>query len=1451
MSDLKVQGVVEMSTEGVERALDRVGDKAGQMAGRLSKEADKAGKAAEGIGEGADKGAEKFTRAEARISRSIQSATKHLELLGKTASQKFEISLIEKGLDASKFEPALVKLRELESAQTRVAASGRGMGSGLQNSSYQLQDFIVQVNGGVDATKALGMQLPQMLVGFGAAGAAVGVLAALLPNLVSAFSSSAEGAKDFKEAMSDFDKAIGDVGQATKTFDMDKLYEEFNKSSGAVRAATLEQLRFQQEYIRTTQLVSEKKFGESLGGLGDYSTLDKLAGSFASSGPEKLAKQLGVTLETAKDLAPVLSGLRKGTEDVGLAFNRFGTTLLGGNAKAVELASTMATLSKAEKDAASASSSLSEAQAKMSKGHVQTKKEADEASKSRKSAIKESEELAALLDKISGKQSGLDANYWSDLETLHKAYDNGKLSLDQYQVAVGRLTNEQKFAKDADKAAVESAKSRSEVMGKLVGDEVKRAETIAKANLALQDEISMLGMSKDQALEYKAAKLDVAAASNLATAAAIDEQVEMWRLNGVMPEIIAGYEALAEAKRAAASELSAQASLDRQRAAKEVAVKAAEDSAKAWEKFGDDINRSLTDALYRAFEAGDSFGQAFAKSLKNTFKTMALKLAVTYTVDSAGSLVNAAVNTLAGSSGANGGGGVNYFGMASNASSAYNLYNNAGTYGSLAYQWATGSMSTANVAGTAYANATGTGLDGLLATNGAYGTAASGSAASGSGSSALSTSTIGWVAAIVAGWYMSSEAWKNGIRWDNTYGFTENPTQSGLHGALHQSQYDANKALFGKDFAESEFMQTITFSALSQQFSNMIWGGAYKPTGISSVRGTFSEADGGFTGQSGMEYRKSGGWFGSAKNTVQWKTVGNEFDAMMDGMYQSVRNSLLMAGAAFDDNSLLDKIRGFTYTINEANTNNMKGSFAAWTEQVAQELGQIMFPSVGGLVKSGETMWSQVFARVINEANAVGRVFDYMGKTLSGVFGRDNADGILRASDNIVQLFGSIDALNSSFAAYYGNFYTQAEQVDKAWKDLGKQFGYLGVAMPKTRSEFRSLVDSLDLSSGYGQSMFASLMSLQGAFAALTPTIDDVATAASALATKNREVQAAQIAKYLDSQRLARADLIKENISNAQAAADSAQSIADTFSAILENLQTYKTSLLISESSTLSPTDKYAEAKRAYEETANKARLGDSEAAQKLQSVADAFLRTSLATGTAASYSVDFGQVVGVVDSVIGVAERQVPIAESQLQVAQDQLKTLNAMLEKLTGNQSPIVVGNYQKAATDWASFFSTTAIGDVVQTAAGAMQRISESMGMFIDKAGNGFTFSSSDNPYTLANVSDAWRQEMIARYGQWSVPSFASGGRHSGGLRLVGENGPELEITGPSSIINSGDTGSMMGQWESMVDELQALRSELSALREEQRAGNAAIASNTGKVARTLDKFDYDGMPEVRAA
>lgn len=90
---------------------------------------------------------------------------------------------------------------------------------------------------------------------------------------------------------------------------------------------------------------------------------------------------------------------------------------------------------------------------------------------------------------------------------------------------------------------------------------------------------------------------------------------------------------------------------------------------------------------------------------------------------------------------------------------------------------------------------------------------------------------------------------------------------------------------------------------------------------------------------------------------------------------------------------------------------------------------------------------------------------------------------------------------------------------------------------------------------------------------------------------------------------------------------------------------------------------------------------------------------------------------------------------------------------------------------------------------------------------------------------------------------TPGFATGGVHSGGWRVVGEEGAELEHTGPSRIYNNADS---LFDDANIVAQLKALREEISYLRADARA----TAANTKKAANVYDKWDADGMPEVRA-
>lgn len=89
--------------------------------------------------------------------------------------------------------------------------------------------------------------------------------------------------------------------------------------------------------------------------------------------------------------------------------------------------------------------------------------------------------------------------------------------------------------------------------------------------------------------------------------------------------------------------------------------------------------------------------------------------------------------------------------------------------------------------------------------------------------------------------------------------------------------------------------------------------------------------------------------------------------------------------------------------------------------------------------------------------------------------------------------------------------------------------------------------------------------------------------------------------------------------------------------------------------------------------------------------------------------------------------------------------------------------------------------------------------------------------------------------------ALPAFAAGGYHAGGARLVGENGPEIEVTGASRIFNAGQTRSMLGSAnDELVAEIRALRAEVREL----RASAASTAENTGDVAKVIKRVGGRG-------
>jgi len=156
--------------------------------------------------------------------------------------------------------------------------------------------------------------------------------------------------------------------------------------------------------------------------------------------------------------------------------------------------------------------------------------------------------------------------------------------------------------------------------------------------------------------------------------------------------------------------------------------------------------------------------------------------------------------------------------------------------------------------------------------------------------------------------------------------------------------------------------------------------------------------------------------------------------------------------------------------------------------------------------------------------------------------------------------------------------------------------------------------------------------------------------------------------------------------------------------------------------------------------------------------------------------------------------------------------------------------------------------------------------------DILSDAFAFKFSDGGYTgPGGVNDV---AGIVHKGEYVVPQWMIGklggkefisqmeslrmhGSHATGLANVPFDGYRAELHKDEAVIDARTMSGLRkygininnGGNQQLITEVQAMRREIQVMRESQESGLYAVAKNTGETAQMLEKWDYDGQPEVR--
>lgn len=108
------------------------------------------------------------------------------------------------------------------------------------------------------------------------------------------------------------------------------------------------------------------------------------------------------------------------------------------------------------------------------------------------------------------------------------------------------------------------------------------------------------------------------------------------------------------------------------------------------------------------------------------------------------------------------------------------------------------------------------------------------------------------------------------------------------------------------------------------------------------------------------------------------------------------------------------------------------------------------------------------------------------------------ATASIAARQNIIELAGGLDALVQKTQGFIANFYTREEQAGITARGVVQALEAAGftasqIAALETRADFRTLLESIDVSTEIGQQQFVALLDLQAAYSATVPLMEEQA----------------------------------------------------------------------------------------------------------------------------------------------------------------------------------------------------------------------------------------------------------------------------------------------------------------------------------------------------------------------
>lgn len=331
-------------------------------------------------------------------------------------------------------------------------------------------------------------------------------------------------------------------------------------------------------------------------------------------------------------------------------------------------------------------------------------------------------------------------------------------------------------------------------------------------------------------------------------------------------------------------------------------------------------------------------------------------------------------------------------------------------------------------------------------------------------------------------------------------------------------------------------------------------------------------------------------WGLSKKTRTSYDRADQETQDALSAIVGKIQTGVMDAAAALGFGA--ETFAGFAHQMTISTKGMSREDAQRAVEQALEGLGDGfagMIPGLNALRRDGEST-TEALNRLSTSLTGVNGIMDTLGHRFHAV-GLAGAE----AASKIADAFGGLDAMANATQRFYSAFYTEQERLAVTTRQTTEALARLGIAMPRTRDQYRAMVSSLDLTTEAGREAYAALIGMADAFDLILPKIGALTEAMAAAQDAVRT--------GLDGA-----------IGAAQEAAKANATAAGNWYKAAGSIREYMDKLRGAASALFSPAQAMRYNRQQYQQTYQRALNGDLGAAQAVTGAADRYLSSVMDT---------------------------------------------------------------------------------------------------------------------------------------------------------------------------------------------------------------------------------------------